>query len=133
MNRRRYVFLGSLMLVLLLAACSAQPATQASKSGAFGEVSPQQLRGMLDAGGVTLVDVHIPEQPHIPGTDAVVPYNDIEALEAALPDKEASIVLYCRSGHMSADAAQALVAAGYTNVSELTGGENAWTAAGYEV
>jgi|GEM_PF-4235330 len=45
-------------------------------------------------------------------------------------DRTTKIVLYCRSAHWSAIAAQTLVAAGYTNVWHLDGGMVAWDAAG---
>ena len=48
-----------------------------------------------------------------------------------LPAKDAPIVIYCRSGNMSAQAATELVGAGYTQVYELDGGTNAWQSAGY--
>jgi rhodanese-related sulfurtransferase len=46
------------------------------------------------------------------------------------PDKNAKVVIYCRSGNMSTQAAGELVQAGYTNIWELGGGMIAWKDAG---
>ena len=51
-------------------------------------------------------------------------------IEAAIPDVDAKIVLYCGGGYRSALAADALQEMGYTNVYSLAGGWRAWKAAG---
>ena len=78
----------------------------------------------------TILNVHIPYEGEIEGTNANVPYNDIEALTAALPDKDAPIILYCRSGNMSEQASHALLELGYTQVWDVPGGMNAWRQSG---
>lgn len=47
--------------------------------------------------------------------------------------KEAPVVVYCRSGARSAVAASQLVAAGFTDVTNLQGGMQAWQSAGLPV
>jgi len=64
--------------------------------------------------------------------DARIAYNDIPALVAFIgPNLDTKVVLTCLSGGMSKQAGDALVARGYRNIWELTGGMSAWTAAGY--
>lgn len=79
----------------------------------------------------TVINVHIPYQGEIEGTDYNVAYNDIDALTTALPDKDASIILYCRSGNMSEQAARDLVELGYTNLYDVPGGMNTWQSSGH--
>jgi rhodanese-related sulfurtransferase len=74
-----------------------------------------------------LLDVHIPEQTHIPGTDAFIPYNQISGNLDQLPEnKDTLILVYCRSGSMSTEAAEEIAGLGYTQVYDLEGGINAY-------
>jgi len=52
-------------------------------------------------------------------------------IESVLPDKNASVVLYCGGGFRSALAADALQQMGYVNVISMNGGIRAWREAGY--
>ncbi len=62
---------------------------------------------------------------HIPGA-VCLPNEDIGSEDpAALPDKDQLILVYCRSGNRSAQAARKLAALGYTDVVDF-GGINAW-------
>ena len=54
-------------------------------------------------------------------------------IEAAVPDKDAELILYCGGGYRSALAADALQAMGYTNVFSMAGGWRAWREAGGEI
>ncbi|MDY7100616.1 MAG: rhodanese-like domain-containing protein [Actinomycetota bacterium] len=80
-----------------------------------------------------VVNVHIPYEGHIEGTDAFVPFEEIGDWDGLPEDRTAPIALYCRSGNMSATAADTLAAAGYTNIVDLDGGMNAWTASGRQL
>ncbi len=110
---------------------SARPATDLAPA-TLGEMSPQQLHAALANKDFLLIDVHYPNAGSIPGTDARIAYNDIPALVAFIgPNLDTKVVLTCLSGGMSKQAGDALVARGYRNIWELTGGMSAWTAAGY--
>jgi phage shock protein E len=98
----------------------------------LGELSPKILNDMLATKDFLMIDVHYPNAGSIPGTDARIAFDDIPALVAFIgPNLDTKVVLACRSGRMSKEAGDKLVALGYRNISELTGGTNAWTTAGY--
>lgn len=78
----------------------------------------------------TIVNVHIPYEGEVAETDMSIAYNDISTLSSALPDKNAPIILYCRSGRMSEEASRALIELGYTQVWDVPGGMNAWQNSG---
>jgi rhodanese-related sulfurtransferase len=100
--------------------------------GAYWNISVAELQRMETSDlGAPLVNVHIPFQGDIAGTDASIAFNEIENHLGELPaDKNAPVVLYCRSGPMSVRAATTLAGLGYTRVYSLVGGFNAWAAAG---
>jgi rhodanese-related sulfurtransferase len=96
-----------------------QPVTAPQKISAE---SAQKL--MSEARDYILVDVRTEEEyieAHIEGA-ILIPDYDIEALaETALPDKGATIIVYCRSGRRSASAAEILAGLGYNRVYDLGG------------
>lgn len=54
-------------------------------------------------------------------------------IEAAVPDKSTTLVLYCGGGFRSALAADALTKMGYENAISLDGGWRAWNEAGLPI
>jgi rhodanese-related sulfurtransferase len=145
MIKKKIWFSGAslVVLALLVAACgSSSSTTEGDESTVLGfpknadgyaDISVQQAAELLDKEDVTLVNTHIPYEGELPGTDLFIPYDEIADYQDQLPDKDAPIVLYCRSGSMSTSAAKDLAELGYTNVLEVDGGFNAWKAAGYEL
>ena len=93
-----------------------------------------QLAAMLAQKDFFLVNVHIPYEGEIEDTDAFIAYDSIADNVDKLPqDKNAKIVVYCRSGGMSAIAARELVRLGFTQVSDLAGGMIDWEKNGYKI
>jgi len=128
---KRQIWLATMILAaltLLVSACS-QPAT----TDGYTDITVEQLAEMLEDKDFTLVNVHVPYAGEIPQTDLFIPFDEIASHQDEFPDKNASIVLYCRSGSMSTTSAETLASLGYTNVMEVDGGMNAWAAAGYEL
>lgn len=98
----------------------------------YTDITTDQLHKMLKNKDFYFVNVHIPYEGEIEKTDAFIPYNEIEKNLDKLPkDKNTKIVLYCRSGRMSAEAAKKLTGLGYTNVYNHILGMHDWQARGY--
>jgi rhodanese-related sulfurtransferase len=101
------------------------------QAGHWTNVTADRLAQMIQSKDFTLVNVKTPYIGEIDGTDLYIPYDQIAARAAELPqNKDAKILVYCRSGAESAQAAQTLLNMGYTNIWNLDGGMNAWTASG---
>ncbi len=133
------------VLALVVAGCGSNEVTPSAGSsleeqtqtvpvgdaGGYTDVSVEGLALMMEDKSFPLVNVHIPYEGEIEGTDLFIPYNEIEQNVDQLPeDKDARIVLYCRSGSMSAQAARTLVELGYTDVWNVDGGMIAWENSG---
>lgn len=91
----------------------------------YRRISPQDAKAAIDAGeNPIIVDVREPYEfaaGHIPGA-INLPLGDLTTLaKTELPDKDALIYLYCRSGSRSAYGATEMVALGYTNLYDLGG------------
>ena len=132
----KQVFLISLFLLVTLTACQSSVEEITTASGYYKDITPAELDAMLSNKDLFLVNVHIPFAGNIADTDLSIPYDQISAPEnlTQLPaDKDAKIVLYCRSGRMSAIAAEELVSLGYTNIWNLESGMVAWEQAGREI
>lgn len=100
--------------------------------GSYTDVNAAGLAAMLQKKDFPLINVHIPYEGEISGTDLFIPFDQVGAELRKLPaDKRATIVLYCRTGGMSDLAARTLVRLGYTDVWNLDGGMIGWERARY--
>jgi rhodanese-related sulfurtransferase len=100
----------------------------------YRDVTPADVN--VPATGYRLIDVREPpefsgELGHIPGAE-LVPLGGVLA-HAAGWNKDEVIVLVCKSGGRSGNAAQALNRMGFSKVMNLVGGMMAWNAAGKTV
>ena len=129
-----------LLTMILLAACQSQAEVTGEvvsvAGGSYKNISADDLKSMLKNKDFVLVNVHIPYAGDIPNTDLSIPYDQIteSSYLSQLPtDKNAEIVLYCRSGRMSQIASEELVALGYTNIWNLKNGMVEWEQAGFDL
>ena len=141
---KRFLSILLIVIAVLFSACkssaTSQPAVKvvgqkvSVDGGSYTDVSVAELQTMLSNKDFTFVNVHIPFEGNISQTDLSIPYDQIDQNLDKLPsDKNAKIVLYCRSGRMSTIAATTLVSLGYTNIWELSGGMAAWEQAGLKI
>ena len=93
-------------------------------------VSPEAFAAAVAEPGRVTINVHVPDEGSLAGTDLSIPYYEIDVRRAELPDPSAPLAVYCRSGRMSAIAVQELADLGFRDVVELDGGMIVWEAAG---
>lgn len=97
---------------------------------AYTQISQEEAaRIMADEAGFIIVDVRTQEEydeAHIPGAINIV--NETIGTDEIpeLPDKDQTLLVYCRSGRRSKEASEKLAAQGYTHVLEF-GGIITWT------
>jgi len=132
------MILGALIGLLLILAVQGETAEVGTRvpvpGGAYTNVTAPELKRMLEAKDFFFVNVHIPYQGEIAGTDAFIPFDKVEQQLNLLPaKKDAKIVLYCMSDRMSTIAAQTLVGLGYTNIWNLQDGMVSWGKQGYSL
>jgi rhodanese-related sulfurtransferase len=99
-------------------------------------ISVSDAKALLDKGDVIFLDVRTKSEyrsGHIPGA-VNISRGLLEFMVGKdLPDKDATIVVYCKTGGRSCLATNTLVKMGYKNVKNMDGGWSAWIKAGYPV
>jgi len=88
-------------------------------------ITPEEAKTIMDTqNDYVILDVRTKEEfdeGHIPGAILIPDYEIQEKAETVLRDKAQLILVYCRSGRRSKNAAQILAQLGYTNVKEFGG------------
>ena len=110
----------ALMLIPLLVGCNG-----GNSKNAYEQITPAEAKALMDSEeGYIILDVRTPEEfaeGHIDGAILIPDYEIGEKAESILTDKDQLILVYCRSGRRSKNAASELEALGYTNIKEFGG------------
>lgn len=112
------------IVVIKLYTARSAPNVPAPAGKRYLTLTAEEAKARLDEGeGIVLLDVRTQEEydaGHIPGA-VCLPNEDITENRPLPYDKEAEILVYCRSGRRSALAAEKLAKMGYENVADFGG------------
>ena len=111
-------------LLLLLTGCGGN-----SADGSYQQITQEEAKEMMDSQEVIILDVREQgeyDSGHIPGA-VLLPVGTIDETTAAevIPEKDSTVLVYCRSGNRSKTASSTLAELGYTGIYEF-GGINTW-------
>lgn len=116
-------FMLVLLAALLLAGCGKQ--TVKTQEAALMNITAEEAKKLMDSeSGYVILDVRTEQeyaQGHIPGAILIPDYEISEKAESVLTDKDQLILVYCRSGRRSKNAAAQLEEMGYTRIREFGG------------
>jgi rhodanese-related sulfurtransferase len=95
-----------------------------ARQSSYSKITPQEAKEMMNTQDVTILDVRTKEEyneKHIENALLISDYELEEKANEMLPNKEAIILVYCRSGNRSAISSKLLISMGYTHVYDFGG------------
>ena len=109
-----------LLALFLLTGCGGNAA-----DGSYQQITQEEAKEMMDTQEVIILDVREQaeyDSGHIPGA-VLLPVGTIDETTAAeaIPEKDSTVLVYCRSGNRSKTASSTLAELGYTNIYEFGG------------
>lgn len=113
-----------LLALLLLTGCGG-----GEEEASYQQISQEEAKEMMNTQEVIILDVREQDEydsGHIPNA-VLLPVGTIDedATAAVIPEKDSTVLVYCRSGNRSKTASSALAELGYTNIYEF-GGIKTW-------
>ena len=127
------IFKGWFVMLLISLFLFGMTACSSGGANSYEQITPQEAKTIMDTEkDYIIIDARTTEEfaeGHIADAILIPEYEIADRAEKELPDKDALILVYCRSGRRSKIASEELVKLGYTNVKEF-GGSIDWP---YEV
>lgn len=146
MKKRLIAIIAMMAATITITSCTTSPApTTAGQTSASGtvitgtsssaaettaakaeyiKITASEAKALMDEGNVIVLDVRSLEEydaGHIAGAIRLAYGEFADKLASVLPDKDAVILVYCRSGNRSKTASNMLIEAGYTHVMDFGG------------
>lgn len=111
--------------LLCIFSCVGCNQKETTMKNTYEQITPAEAKGIMDTEqNYIILDVRTEEEfaeGHIAGAILIPDYEITEKAESVLMDKDQQILVYCRSGRRSKNAASQLVGLGYSNVKEFGG------------
>ena len=124
MKRFLIILFVVIAITIMFTGCTKMEKRQTGTETAYKKISAQEAKEIIESEDVIILDVRTQEEyneGHIENS-VLLPVNDISSkAEEILTDKDAKILVYCRSGNRSATASKQLIKMGYTNVYNFGG------------
>ena len=99
--------------------------TACAKTISYTNISPKDALDVIKGDNkAVLIDVRTPDEfrvVRIPGSVLIPDYEIKDKIAEVVPDKDTTLIVYCRSGNRSRGAAKTLIDMGYTKVFDLGG------------
>lgn len=136
MKNKGYIVMMSFLSFLGLSACGGEGAsfptvtadgkiTNGENVASYEQISQEEAKNIMDSkADYYLIDARTEEEfaeGHIEGAILIPEYEINEKAEKKIPEKDALILVYCRSGRRSKIASEELVKLGFSNVKEFGG------------
>ena len=118
-------FKGWFIMLMITLSLFGMTACNDGGANSYEQITPQEAKTIMDTEtDYVIIDARTTEEfaeGHIKGAVLIPEYEIAERVETELPDKDALLLVYCRSGRRSKIASEELVKLGYTNVKEFGG------------
>lgn len=129
--KKTLIFLLCIFSVIFFTSCnstnqeSSAPEALPKDTISYTKITPEEAKNIMDnEDNIIILDVRTQEEfdsAHIEGA-ILLPYDQIsEKASEILPDKNQTILVYCRSGNRSKTASETLVSMEYTKVYDFGG------------